>query len=113
MSQLFVSAKPDPPADLAAFDATSESVRLRWSSGNAEPVESYVIEYGLADGSGINVYEEVEDITSVEYTLSDLKAFTTYRLRVSAVNNVGRGQPTDVVNFSTKESGNSLLFVNL
>ncbi len=95
---------PKPPTSLIISDVTATSVKLTWNPGNIEPVESYIIQYKLKYTPGA-LYEEIADVASTEYTVMGLDAYMVYEFRVVAVNNIGRGIPSNPVDVTTGELG--------
>ncbi|KAK7945243.1 hypothetical protein WMY93_000971 [Mugilogobius chulae] len=82
------------PANLYVRD-TATSVTLTWDSGNPEPVSYYMIQYKAK--SSDNGFQEVEGVAPL----------ATYEFRVMAVNNIGRGPPSDPVETRTGEQAPS------
>ena len=79
---------------------TATSVRLTWSSGNLDPVESYIVQYKPKyDGT----YTDIPNVMDTEYRVENLKAYLLYEFRVVAVNNIGRGLTSSPVDVTTKE----------
>ncbi|XP_064626984.1 tyrosine-protein phosphatase Lar-like isoform X3 [Lineus longissimus] len=98
VAQVKVKALPKPPINLVTSEVTPTSVKLTWSSGNTDPVESFIIEYKRKYKEGAT-YTQVSNIQDMEYVIRQLQAYTVYELRVVAVNNIGRGiesSPTEV-----------------
>jgi len=97
-------ALPKPPTGLVVTDLTANSARLTWNSGNADPVQSYVVQYRhkySTDG----LYDEIFDVATTEYTVLGLNAHTAYEFRVTAVNAIGRSLPSTPVDVTTGELG--------
>jgi hypothetical protein len=97
---------PKAPANVQASDITATSVRLSWMAvydDTAGTIESYVVQYRRKYAPGTS-YDEVTDILGTEFTLMGLNAYTTYEMRVIAVNNIGRGLPSGLVDVSTGET---------
>ena len=83
-------------------DVTANSARLTWNSGNADPVQSYVVQYRhkyAADG----LYDEIFDVVASDYSVLGLGAHTAYEFRVVAVNAIGRSLPSTPVDVTTGE----------
>lgn len=57
---------------------------------------------------GLEEWREVDEVLGTEYTIRGLTAFTVYELRVSALNGIGRSQPSSSVDVTTAELGNCL-----
>lgn len=79
-------------------------MKLTWNSGNVDPIESYIIQYKRKYAPGAT-YDEIADILNNEYTVLGLSAYTVYEFRVVAVNNIGRGIPSNPVDVTTGELG--------
>jgi len=98
---------PRAPTGLVATEVTATSAHLSWTMAGEELVESFVLQYkrkksNTAGGSG-STYDEVRDVTKTEHTVANLDAFTTFEFRVLAVNNIGRGLPSSVLDVTTGE----------
>jgi len=59
----------------------------------------------VGDVPAAEEWREIDDVTVTEYTVRGLTAFTVYELRVSAVNSIGRSQPSTSVDVTTAELG--------
>ena len=101
MHRGILSALPLPPTNLAASEVTSDSVTLTWSSGNTEPVQSYIIQYKVKHLS--DDYSSIAGVITTQYTVSLLKANTAYQFKVVAVNEAGQSQPSLLLHVSTSE----------
>ncbi|KAM7410689.1 hypothetical protein PAMA_001904 [Pampus argenteus] len=104
-AQITVKALPKPPTALIVTETTATSVTLTWDSGNPEPVSYYVIQYRakLSD----NGFQEVDGVATTRYSIGGLSPFSEYEFRVMAVNNVGRGPPSGIVDTRTSEQAPS------
>ncbi|XP_044216481.1 protein tyrosine phosphatase receptor type Fa isoform X10 [Thunnus albacares] len=104
-AQITVKALPKPPTSLVVTETTATSVTLTWDSGNPEPVSYYVIQYRakLSD----NGFQEVDGVATTRYSIGGLSPFSEYEFRVMAVNNVGRGPPSGIVDTRTSEQAPS------
>ncbi|XP_039666949.1 protein tyrosine phosphatase receptor type Fa isoform X18 [Perca fluviatilis] len=104
-AQITVKALPKPPTSLTVTETTATSVTLTWDSGNPEPVSYYVIQYRakLSD----NGFQEVDGVATTRYSIGGLSPFSEYEFRVMAVNNVGRGPPSSIVDTRTSEQAPS------
>ena len=101
---VFASALPKPPTGLLISDVKALSVKLSWNSGNVDPITSYILQYKRKYTPGSS-YEEISDIQTPEYKVVGLSAYTTYEFQVMAVNNIGRGIPSNPVDVTTGELG--------
>ncbi|XP_075901581.1 protein tyrosine phosphatase receptor type Fa [Nelusetta ayraudi] len=104
-AQIIVKALPKPPTSLIVTETTATSVTLTWDSGNPEPVSYYIIQYRakLSD----NGFQEVDGVATTRYSIGGLSPFSQYEFRVIAVNNVGRGASSSVVDTRTSEQAPS------
>uniref|UniRef100_A0A7N8YD30 Receptor-type tyrosine-protein phosphatase F n=1 Tax=Mastacembelus armatus TaxID=205130 RepID=A0A7N8YD30_9TELE len=104
-AQITVKALPKPPTSLTVTETTATSVTLTWDSGNPEPVSYYVIQYRakLSD----NGFQEVDGVATTRYSIGGLGPFSAYEFRIMAVNNVGRGPSSNIVETRTSEQAPS------
>uniref|UniRef100_A0A8C4I518 Receptor-type tyrosine-protein phosphatase F n=1 Tax=Dicentrarchus labrax TaxID=13489 RepID=A0A8C4I518_DICLA len=104
-AQVTVKALPKPPTSLIVTETTATSVTLTWASGNPEPVSYYMIQYKAK--SSDNGFQEVEGVATTRYSIGGLSPYSEYEFRVMAVNNIGRGPPSDPVETRTGEQAPS------
>uniref|UniRef100_A0A8C1R2D2 Receptor-type tyrosine-protein phosphatase F n=1 Tax=Cyprinus carpio TaxID=7962 RepID=A0A8C1R2D2_CYPCA len=104
-AQVSVKALPKPPTSLIVTETTATSVTLTWDSGNPEPVSYYIIQY-RAKTSDTN-FQEVDGVATTRYSIGGLSPYSEYEFRVMAVNNIGRGPPSDSVESRTGEQAPS------
>ncbi|XP_035277753.1 receptor-type tyrosine-protein phosphatase F isoform X12 [Anguilla anguilla] len=104
-AQITVKALPKPPASLMVTETTATSVTLTWDSGNPEPVSYYVIQYRAKASE--NGFQEVDGVATTRYSIGGLSPYSEYEFRVMAVNNIGRGPPSDAVEARTGEQAPS------
>ncbi|KAM6919000.1 receptor-type tyrosine-protein phosphatase F isoform 12-T14 [Xenentodon cancila] len=104
-AQVTVKALPKPPTSLTVTETTATSVTLTWDSGNPEPVSYYMIQYRAK--SSDNGFQEVEGVATTRYSIGGLSPYSEYEFRVMAVNNIGRGPPSDTVETRTGEQAPS------
>ncbi|XP_058490424.1 receptor-type tyrosine-protein phosphatase F isoform X7 [Solea solea] len=104
-AQVTVKALPKPPSSLIVTETTATSVTLTWDSGNPEPVSYYMIQY--RPKSSENGFQEVEGVATTRYSIGGLSPYSEYEFRVMAVNNIGRGPPSDAVETRTGEQAPS------
>gem|GEM_PF-4205579 len=87
---------PGAPQDLAA-EVTASGILLTWSAPDNDggaTVTGFRIYYGEGPGPlDLNV-----SVTSLEHQFEDLQPGVTYYFRVVAINGLGMGEPTDIVN---------------
>lgn len=96
-----VTALPKPPGTPVVTETTATSVTITWDSGNPDPVTYYIIQYRAK--SPESKYETVDDITTTRYSIGGLYPNTEYEIRVSAVNTIGQGPPSEPVETRTGE----------
>uniref|UniRef100_UPI003AAF2786 protein tyrosine phosphatase receptor type Fa isoform X2 n=1 Tax=Centroberyx gerrardi TaxID=166262 RepID=UPI003AAF2786 len=104
-AQITVKALPKPPTSLIVTETTATSVTLTWDSGNPEPVSYYVIQYRAKLSE--NGFQEVDGVATTRYSIGGLSPFSEYEFRAMAVNNIGRGPPSGVVDTRTSEQAPS------
>ncbi|XP_026061908.1 receptor-type tyrosine-protein phosphatase F isoform X9 [Carassius auratus] len=104
-AQVSVKALPKPPTSLIVTETTATSVTLTWDSGNPEPVSYYIIQYRAK--SSDTSFQEVDGVATTRYSIGGLSPYSEYEFRVMAVNNIGRGPPSDPVETRTGEQAPS------
>ncbi|KAJ8270922.1 hypothetical protein GJAV_G00120780 [Gymnothorax javanicus] len=104
-AQISVKALPKPPASLMVTETTATSVTLTWDSGNPEPVSYYVIQYKAKASE--NGFQEVDGVATTRYSIGGLSPYSEYEFRTMAVNNIGRGPPSEAVEARTGEQAPS------
>ncbi|XP_051789249.1 protein tyrosine phosphatase receptor type Fa isoform X10 [Erpetoichthys calabaricus] len=104
-AQITVKALPKPPSVPIVTETTATSVTLTWDSGNPDPVSYYVIQYKAKSSDG--GYQEADGVATTRYSIGGLSPFSDYEFRVLAVNNIGRGPPSDIVDARTGEQAPS------
>lgn len=100
-----LTALPKQPTSPTVTETTATSVTLTWDSGNPEPVSYYIIQYRSKLSE--NGFQEVDGVATTRYSIGGLSPFSRYEFRVLAVNNVGRGPPSSVVDTRTSEQAPS------
>lgn len=105
VAQITVKALPKPPVAVTVTETTATSVTLTWDSGNPEPLSYYVIQYKpkALEGS----FQEVDGVATTRYSIGGLSPYSEYEFRIIAVNNIGRGPPSEVVEAQTGEQAPS------
>ncbi|KAM4628738.1 protein tyrosine phosphatase receptor type Fa isoform 2-T2 [Polymixia lowei] len=104
-AQITVKALPKPPTSLIVTETTATSVTLTWDSGNPEPVSYFVIQYRPKLSE--NGFQEVDGVATTRYSIGGLSPYSEYEFHVMAVNNIGRGLPSGVVDTRTSEQAPS------
>ena len=113
------TVKPDPPQNVTIESQTSRTITISWKSGfdgNSE-ITSYTVE--ISD-NGLNFSEAncqgwpnnscTVSGLDTNATLEGLLPYTTYFLRVFAVNKVGQSDASSEVHEVTDEEGTSLFY---
>uniref|UniRef100_A0A8C5DNN4 protein-tyrosine-phosphatase n=1 Tax=Gouania willdenowi TaxID=441366 RepID=A0A8C5DNN4_GOUWI len=101
VAQITVKSLPKPPGTPVVTETTATSVTITWDSGNPDPVTYYIIQYRAK--SPDSKFETVDDITTTRYSIGGLYPNTEYEIRVSAVNTIGQGPPSEPVETRTGE----------
>ncbi|XP_032553131.1 receptor-type tyrosine-protein phosphatase F isoform X15 [Chiroxiphia lanceolata] len=104
-AQITVKALPKPPTEPSVTETTATSVTLTWDSGNSDPISYYVIQYKAKSLEG--QFQEVDGVATTRYSIGGLSPFSEYEFRVIAVNNIGRGPPSELVEARTGEQAPS------
>ncbi|XP_057189338.1 receptor-type tyrosine-protein phosphatase F isoform X14 [Triplophysa rosa] len=104
-AQVSVKALPKPPSSLIVTETTATSVTLTWDSGNPEPVSYYIIQYRAKAPD--TSFQEVDGVATTRYSIGGLSPYSEYEFRVMAINNIGRGPPSDPVETRTGEQAPS------
>uniref|UniRef100_A0A8C0FB40 Receptor-type tyrosine-protein phosphatase F n=1 Tax=Bubo bubo TaxID=30461 RepID=A0A8C0FB40_BUBBB len=104
-AQITVKALPKPPTEPLVTETTATSVTLTWDSGNSDPISYYVIQYKPKSLEG--QFQEVDGVATTRYSIGGLSPFSEYEFRVIAVNNIGRGPPSELVEARTGEQAPS------
>ncbi|XP_047221077.1 protein tyrosine phosphatase receptor type Db isoform X15 [Girardinichthys multiradiatus] len=105
MAQIIVKALPKAPGIPVVTERTATSITLTWDSGNPEPVSYYVIQH-RAKGSD-DPYKEIDGIATTRYSVGGLSPYSHYDFRVAAVNTIGQGPSSEVVEARTAEQAPS------
>ncbi|XP_050817055.1 receptor-type tyrosine-protein phosphatase F isoform X12 [Gopherus flavomarginatus] len=104
-AQITVKALPKPPTEPLVTETTATSVTLTWDSGNSDPISYYVIQYKPKSWEGL--FQEVDGVATTRYSIGGLSPFSEYEFRIIAVNNIGRGPPSELVEARTGEQAPS------
>ncbi|XP_075887332.1 protein tyrosine phosphatase receptor type Db isoform X4 [Nelusetta ayraudi] len=105
VAQIIVKALPKAPGIPVVTERTATSITLTWDSGNPEPVSYYLIQH-RAKGSD-DPYKEIDGIATTRYSVGGLSPYSHYDFRVAAVNTIGQGPASDVVEARTAEQAPS------
>ncbi|XP_041117822.1 receptor-type tyrosine-protein phosphatase delta-like isoform X9 [Polyodon spathula] len=104
VSQIIVKALPKPPGTPVVTESTATSITLTWDSGNPEPVSYYIIQHR---SKSEETYKEIDGVATTRYSVGGLSPYSEYEFRVVAVNNIGRGPPSEPVETRTAEQAPS------
>ncbi|XP_072008670.1 receptor-type tyrosine-protein phosphatase delta isoform X35 [Engystomops pustulosus] len=105
IAQITVKALPRPPGTPMVTESTATSITLTWDSGNPEPVTYYIIQH--KPKSSEEQYKEIDGVATTRYSVAGLSPYSEYEFRVVAVNNIGRGPPSEPVTTRTSEQAPS------
>ncbi|XP_042311387.1 receptor-type tyrosine-protein phosphatase delta isoform X29 [Sceloporus undulatus] len=105
IAQITVKALPKPPGTPVVTETTATSITLTWDSGNPEPVSYYIIQH--KPKSSEELYKEIDGVATTRYSVAGLSPYSEYEFRVVAVNNIGRGPPSEPVSTRTSEQAPS------
>ncbi|XP_014011335.1 receptor-type tyrosine-protein phosphatase delta isoform X25 [Salmo salar] len=105
VAQITVKALPKPPGIPLVTERTATSITLTWDSGNPEPVSYYIIQHKSKISE--DTYKEIDGVATTRYSVGGLSPYSDYEFRVVAVNNIGRGPPSDGIEAKTAEQAPS------
>ncbi|XP_073084645.1 receptor-type tyrosine-protein phosphatase delta isoform X26 [Manis javanica] len=105
IAQITVKALPRPPGSPVVTESTATSITLTWDSGNPEPVSYYIIQHKPKNSE--EPYKEIDGVATTRYSVAGLSPYSDYEFRVVAVNNIGRGPPSEPVLTQTSEQAPS------
>ncbi|KAF8793104.1 Down syndrome cell adhesion molecule-like [Argiope bruennichi] len=103
--KLLVVEVPAQPMDVKVKEAWSRTANIVWSapySGNS-PITKYIIQYWRDRGGPHRLLEDIIPNTQTQVLLKNLKPGTPYAVTVLGENEIGQGQPSDVLKFVTGE----------
>lgn len=98
-------ALPKPPGVPQVTERTATSITLTWDSGNPEPVSYYVIQHKTKHSE--DSYKEIDGVATTRYSVGGLSPYSDYEFQVVAVNNIGRGPPSEAIEAKTAEQAPS------
>uniref|UniRef100_UPI00398F080A receptor-type tyrosine-protein phosphatase S-like isoform X11 n=1 Tax=Pristiophorus japonicus TaxID=55135 RepID=UPI00398F080A len=101
MSQIIVKALPKPPGTPIVVETTATSVTLTWDSGNPDHINYYIIEYRPKNTDLL--YQTIDGIQTLRYSIGGLSPYSDYEFKISAVNSIGQGPPSETVETRTGE----------
>ncbi|XP_063996411.1 receptor-type tyrosine-protein phosphatase delta isoform X32 [Pogoniulus pusillus] len=105
IAQITVKALPKPPGTPVVTESTATSITLTWDSGNPEPISYYIIQHKPKNSE--ESYKEIDGVATTRYSVAGLSPYSEYEFRVVAVNNIGRGPPSEPVSTRTSEQAPS------
>ncbi|XP_056103038.1 receptor-type tyrosine-protein phosphatase S isoform X49 [Rhinichthys klamathensis goyatoka] len=105
VAQIMVKALPKPPGVPQVTERTATSITLTWDSGNPEPVSYYIIQHKPKNSE--DSYKEIDGVATTRYSVGGLSPYSDYQFRVVAVNNIGRGPPSEAIEAKTAEQAPS------
>nr|XP_023665142.1 receptor-type tyrosine-protein phosphatase delta isoform X7 [Paramormyrops kingsleyae] len=105
VAQITVKALPKPPGMPVVTERTATSITLTWDSGNPEPVSYYIIQHRSKLSE--DTYKEIDGVATTRYSVGGLSPYSDYEFRVVAVNNIGRGPPSEPIEARTAEQAPS------
>ncbi|XP_077962459.1 receptor-type tyrosine-protein phosphatase delta isoform X29 [Gasterosteus aculeatus] len=105
VAQITVKALPKGPGTPVVTERTATSITLTWDSGNPEPVSYYIIQHKSKYSE--DSYKEIDGVATTRYSVGGLSPYSDYEFRVVAVNNIGRGPPSESIEAKTAEQAPS------
>ncbi|VVC96329.1 unnamed protein product [Leptidea sinapis] len=102
-AEVKVQSLPGAPTDVRASEVTATTVRLAWSYNGPEEPQYYVIQYKPKYAN--QAYSEISGVITLYYSVTNLSPYTEYEMYVIAVNNIGRGPPSEPAVLTTGETG--------
>ncbi|XP_051554789.1 receptor-type tyrosine-protein phosphatase delta-like isoform X30 [Myxocyprinus asiaticus] len=105
VAQIMVKALPKPPGVPQVTERTATSITLTWDSGNPEPVSYYIIQHKPKNTE--DTYKEIDGVATTRYSVGGLSPYSDYEFRVVAINNIGRGPPSEAIEAKTAEQAPS------
>ncbi|XP_065806751.1 receptor-type tyrosine-protein phosphatase delta isoform X27 [Labrus bergylta] len=105
VAQITVKALPKAPGTPVVTERTATSITLTWDSGNPEPVSYYIIQHKSKYSE--DLYKEIDGVATTRYSVGGLSPYSDYEFRVVAVNNIGRGPPSESIEAKTAEQAPS------
>ncbi|KAK6630706.1 hypothetical protein RUM44_002875 [Polyplax serrata] len=97
-----VQSLPSAPTNLQVSDVTATSAQLSWSYTGPEEIQYYVIQCKPKHAN--QDFSEISGVITSYYAVRSLSPYTEYEMSVIAVNNIGRGPPSQSVVVTTGET---------
>ncbi|MDE1812870.1 MAG: fibronectin type III domain-containing protein, partial [Thaumarchaeota archaeon] len=101
-----VATVPQPPTGLTATVASSSEIDLSWTApanNGGSAITGYKVERS-PDGTNWSTIQSNTGSTATTYSDTGLTSSTTYTYRVSAINSVGTGSPSNTASATTSDS---------
>ena len=98
---------PSPPANITVTNITESSIGLEWSppaSLSTAPITGYIVNVSYVNGTSFNCPLNQCNLTTGDTNktlISGLKNDTQYLLSVSAINCIGKGSYSPVIQVTT------------
>ncbi|XP_030286211.1 receptor-type tyrosine-protein phosphatase delta isoform X26 [Sparus aurata] len=105
VAQITVKALPKASGIPVVTERTATSITLTWDSGNPEPVTYYIIQHKSKYSE--DSFKEIDGVATTRYSVGGLSPYSDYEFRVVAVNNIGRGPPSESIEAKTAEQAPS------
>ncbi|XP_077981249.1 contactin-4-like [Glandiceps talaboti] len=100
-AELKIRGPPGPPAGVRPFDCTANSCQIRWSRGtdNNNAIKTYTVESRTDNDPEWKVERDNippgdSSAASLTASLNNLSPWSSYEFRVTATNDIGKGQPS-------------------
>ncbi|GFQ85147.1 down syndrome cell adhesion molecule-like protein 1 homolog, partial [Trichonephila clavata] len=103
--KLLVVEVPAQPLDVKLKEVWSKTASIMWSapySGNS-PITKYIIQYWRDRGGPHRLLEDIIPSSQTTVLLKSLEPGTPYAVTVLGENEIGQGQPSDILKFVTGE----------
>ncbi|KAG8187812.1 hypothetical protein JTE90_001187 [Oedothorax gibbosus] len=103
--KLLVVEVPAQPMDVKVKEVWSRTASIMWSapySGNS-PITKYIIQYWRDRGGPHRLLEDTIPHSQTTVLLKNLQPGTPYGVTVLGENEIGQGQPSDILKFVTGE----------
>ncbi|KAJ5068113.1 titin-like [Anaeramoeba ignava] len=90
---------PEKIQNISMIRKTDTSLTLEWNEprNNGQPITKYNLD--ISDETGI--IEFIIEAATNSVVIGDLNSTTTYLIQISAVNDIGEGEWSDIMNFTT------------
>lgn len=87
------------------MERSATSITLMWDSGNPLPVSYYIIQHRPTYSQ--DNFKEIDAVATTRYTVAGLSPYSHYHFQVVAVNSIGRGPASAMVEARTAEQAPS------